>query len=184
MANETAAGWSRPQRVLHWTMAALVLLAVPVGLIMTALPFRELLLKFVLYQLHKTLGLTVFVLVLAQLALHWRRGRPAWDAGLPAWQRRAAVAVHAALFSLLLLTPLAGYLTAATAPAKIPTLFLGVIPVPHLVGTNPVWFGVLREVHVALATLLVLLACGHALIAVQHHLKGRNTLIRMLRACE
>ena len=45
---------------------------------MVALPFRQLLLKFLLYQLHKTIGITAFVLALGQLALHWRRGRPAW----------------------------------------------------------------------------------------------------------
>jgi cytochrome b561 len=78
MTIEPPASWSRAQRALHWTIAALVLLAAPLGLYMVALPFRQLLLKFVLYQLHKTIGITVFLLVLAQLALHWRRGRPVW----------------------------------------------------------------------------------------------------------
>ncbi len=181
MVIEPQASWSRLQRRLHWTMAALVLLAAPMGVIMVGLPFRDLLLKFVLYQLHKTLGIAVFLLVLVQLSVHSWRGRPAWDSSLPAWQVRAASAVHVTLFALLAVTPFVGYLTAATAPAKIPTLFLGVIPVPHLVGTDPVWFGVLRQVHLALAGLLVLLACGHAFIAVQHHRHGKATLIRMLR---
>ncbi len=181
MATEPPSSWSRAQRVLHWTMAALVLLAVPMGIIMVGLPLRDLLLKFVLYQLHKTLGIAVFLLALTQLALHRRRGRPAWDSSLSERQMRAASAVHAALFFLLVATPMAGYLTAATAPAKIPTLFLGVIPVPHLVGTNPAWFGVLRQVHFGLAILLALLACGHALMALRHHRQGKDTLLRMWR---
>ena len=178
---ERPASWSRAQRVLHWTIAALVLLAAPMGVYMVALPFRQLLLKFLLYQLHKTIGITAFLLALSQLALHWRRGRPAWEEKLPDWQRRAASAVHAALFGLLVVTPLLGYLTAATAPARIPTLFLGVIPVPHVVGTDPAWFSVLRQVHLGLAALLVLLAFGHALMAVRHHLAGDRTLVRMWR---
>ena len=105
---------------------ALVLLATPLGVIMVALPFRQLLLKFLLYQLHKTIGITAFAFALSQLALHWRRGRPAWAEALPDWQRRAASAVHATLFGLLCATPILGYLTAATAPARIPTLFLQV----------------------------------------------------------
>ena len=52
---------------------------------------------------------------------------------------------------LLIVTPCLGYLVAATAPARIPTLFLGVIPVPHIVGTDPVWYAVLRQVHLGLA---------------------------------
>jgi cytochrome b561 len=89
--------------------------------------------------------------------------------------------VHAALFGLLVATPFLGYLTAATAPARIPTLFLGMVPVPHIVGTSPAWFAVLRQVHLGLALLLVLLACGHALMAAHHHRAGKRTLIRMWR---
>ena len=106
MPTERPASWSQAQRLLHWAIAALVLLAAPMGVWMVALPFRQLLLKFLLYQLHKTIGITIFVLALGQLALHWRRGRPAWIDGLPGWQRRAAAAVHAALFGLLCATPL------------------------------------------------------------------------------
>jgi cytochrome b561 len=181
MAQQRPASWSRAQRALHWSIAALVLLAASMGVTMVALPFRQLLLKFLLYQLHKTIGIVVLLLTLGQLALHWRRGRPAWEEGLPDWQRRAAAAVHAALFGLLVAVPCLGYLTAATAPARIPTLFLGVIPVPHFVGTNPAWFAVLRQIHLALAVVLVLLACGHALMALHHHRRGDRTLARMWR---
>jgi len=181
MATERPTSWSRAQRLLHWAIAALVLLAAPMGVYIVSLPFRQLLLKFLLYQLHKTIGITAFVLALGQLALHWRRGRPAWIEGLPNWQRRAASAVHAVLFGLLCVTPILGYLTAATAPARIPTLFLGVIPVPHIVGTDPAWFAVLRQLHLALALLLVVLAFGHTLMALHHHQRGGRVLARMWR---
>lgn len=181
MAVEPPASWSRAQRRLHWVIAALVVIAAPMGVVMAALPFRQLLLKFLLYQLHKTIGITVFLLVLAQLTLHWRRGRPDWEAGLAGWQRRAAAAAHRLLFGLLIVVPVLGYLTAATAPARIPTLYFGVIPVPHIVGTDPARFAALRLVHLALAALLLLLACGHALMALHHHRQGGRTLVRMWR---
>jgi cytochrome b561 len=74
-----------------------------------------------------------------------------------------------------------GYLTAATAPAQVPTLFLGVIPVPHVVSTNADAFAVLRQLHRALAVTLIALASAHALAAVHNHLQGRATLTRMWR---
>src|SRR5271166_6059210 len=126
--SETVAAWSRAQRRLHWWTAFLVLVAFSVSWVMVGWPTRDLLMKFVLYQLHKTIGLIVFALVLARLLLRARRGRPEWEATLPPWQRRAASAVHALLYTLLVATPLLGYLTAATAPIAVPTLFLGVIP--------------------------------------------------------
>jgi cytochrome b561 len=77
---------------------------------------------------------------------------------------------------------------AATAPVRLRTLFLGIVPVPHPVGTDPVWLAVLRRwlavlrrVRLALAGLLVVLACGHALMVVRHHRSGDRTLARMWR---
>ena len=40
-----------------------------VGVYMVGVPFRELLQKFLLYQVHKTIGITVFLLVLTQVVL-------------------------------------------------------------------------------------------------------------------
>jgi cytochrome b561 len=181
MRPERSSGWTKAQRRLHWWTAALVLLAFPLGWVMVGVPISQLLLKFLLYQLHKTLGILVFVLVVARLVVRARRGRPRWDEDLPGWQRQTAGAVHVLLYGFVLVTPLLGYLTAATAPIGIPTLFLGVIPIPHIVGPDPVWFSVLRQVHRSMAMLLVVLAGAHALAAFHNHLRGRGTLIRMWR---
>lgn len=180
MAAEPPRSWGRAQRWLHWSIAALVFAAVPVAVAMVALPFSRLLLKFVLYQAHKTIGLTVLLLAAAQLGLHWRRGRPPPEPGLPRWQRGAAAAMHLALFALLLVVPLLGYLSAAAAPIRIPTLFLGVVAVPHVIGPDAALFAVLRRVHLALALLLAALAIGHAAMALHHHRRGRAVLARML----
>ncbi|MDA8048531.1 MAG: cytochrome b/b6 domain-containing protein [Rhodospirillales bacterium] len=179
MRADGGADWSRAQRRLHWTNAALILLAFPIAWVMVAVPFRELLLKFVLFQVHKTLGLLVLMTGLARVFVRVRHGRPEWDAGLPRWQRKAAERLHVALYILLLLVPVLGYLVACTAPIQIPTLFFGIVPVPALFGVNKVWFPVLLNLHRAAAIALVLLAAGHAAAAVHNHRRGRNVLRRM-----
>jgi cytochrome b561 len=175
------AGWSTAQRRLHWWTAALVGLGFVLGWVMVAVPLRALLEKFLLYQAHKTLGLLVLGLTLARLWVRLRRGRPAWDAALPPWQRHLAAGMHLALYLGLLIVPVLGYFTAATAPAQVPTLFLGVIPVPHLVGIHPAWFAVLRPLHRALAIVLVTLAAGHALAGLANYLRGHRGLVAMWR---
>jgi cytochrome b561 len=169
------------QRSLHWWTAALVLLAFPLGWLMVGVPISALLLKFTLYQVHKTLGILVLLLTALRLLVRARRGRPAWDADMPGWQRRAASIMHRLLYAFLIATPVLGYITAATAPARVPTLFLGVIPVPHLVGPAPDRFSLLRQVHRSMAILLVVLAGGHAAASIHNHLRGRGTLVRMWR---
>ncbi|MCQ4160654.1 cytochrome b/b6 domain-containing protein [Roseomonas sp. GC11] len=174
------AGWSRAQRRLHWGMAVLVLLAAALGLYMVGLTLRQILQKVILYQVHKSIGLTVLGMALLQLLLHHRRGAPQ-EPGLPPWQRAAARAVKAALFLLLLATPLLGYLLAATSPLPVPTLYLGLIPVPHLVGADPLWFSRLQGLHKAAAWAMLALAAGHAMAALHHHRAGRAVLRRMWR---
>jgi cytochrome b561 len=182
MPNEGAGGWSGAQRRLHWWTAALIFAALPLGFLMVAVPLADLLEKFLLYQLHKTIGITVLLLAAARLGLRITRGRPAWERGLPRAQQRLAAAAHAALYALMLATPVLGYLTAATAPAQVPTFFLFLINVPHLHGADARWFALLRPLHLAAAVALASLAVGHAGAAVLHHLRGRATLVRMWRA--
>ena len=55
---------------LHWAIAALVLLQFPLALVMEGVePFsRE---QFLLYGLHKSVGVTVLLLTAARLAWRW-----------------------------------------------------------------------------------------------------------------
>jgi cytochrome b561 len=179
--DESIAAWTRAQRGLHWWTAALVFVTLPLGFLMVAVPLRELFAKFLLYQLHKSMGITVLLLVAARLALRLARGRPPWEPALPLAQQRLAAMVHAALYLLMIAVPILGYLTAATAPAQVPTLFWLLINIPHLLSTNAGWYAALRPMHRAAAILLVALAVGHAGAAVLHHLRGRDTLMRMWR---
>jgi cytochrome b561 len=181
MPTDQPAGWSRAQRRLHWWIAALIILGFALGWLMVAVPLAQLLTKFLLYQLHKTIGLTVLLLAVLRIAVRLRHGRPPWEADLPAWQRHAAATVHALLYLLILATPILGYFTAATAPAQVPTLYFLVIPVPHLVGPSTAAFGIVQPLHRALAILLILLASGHAAMAIRHHSQGRATLTMMWR---
>jgi cytochrome b561 len=171
--------WGRGLRRLHWWTAGFVFVVFPLGWIMVALPLRELLLKFLLYQLHKTIGLTVLGLTLYRLSIRARVRRPDWDAELPEWQRRAAWSMHAMLHVLLLAVPLLGYLTAALAPARVPTLFLGLIPIPHLLSPDAQWFAIIRRTHRWAAVLLATAAAAHAGAALEHHRRGRSVLKRM-----
>lgn len=171
--------WTRAQRALHWWTVGLVLAGFVIAWVMVAVPLTQLLLKFVLFQLHKTLGVLTLLAALARLGLRTRRGRPAPDETLPAWQHRAAACVQGALYMLLIATPVLGYLTASLAPLRIPTLFLGVIPLPAVTGPSETWFLIVLNVHRAFAFALVLLAAGHAAAAIRHHRLGRPVLVRM-----
>ncbi len=180
MSASSSDGWSAAQRWLHWAVALLVVCGFAIGLVMVALPLTQLLAKIIAYQAHKTIGLLVPPLVVWRLVLRARRGRPAEDASLPAWQRRAAALGHAALYALLIVVPVLGYLSASTAPGQIETVMFLLIPIPHLLEPDEATYEAVRAVHQAAAWALVLLAAGHAAMAVAHHRRGHRVLARML----
>lgn len=180
MSASSSEGWSAAQRRLHWAAALLVAAAFAIGLVMVALPLARLLEKIIAYQAHKTLGLLVPPLVMWRLWLRARRGRPAPDPAIPAWQHRAAAAVHGALYALLLAVPLLGYLAASTAPGQIETTLFLLVPVPHALPPDEALHALIRPLHQGAAWALVLLAAGHAAAALHHHRRGRGTLARML----
>jgi cytochrome b561 len=161
-------------------VAALVLAAFGIGLLMVALPLSQLLAKILAYQVHTTLGLLVPPLVLWRLWLRARRGRPAEDPAMPAWQRYAAAAGHATLYGLLLAVPVLGYLSASTAPGGIETVLFLLVPIPHVLEPDEALYERIRAVHQAAAWALVVLAAGHAAMAVAHHRRGQATLRAML----
>jgi cytochrome b561 len=139
---------ARIRRHLHWWTAALVVTGFAIAWLMTALPATELLVKFLLYQLHKSLGLCVSGLAALRLVLACRAGdRPR--------------SVPAALYGLLLLVPLLGYLTAAASPTAVPTLFFLLFSVPHAIAPNQAVFDVIRPMHKWLAIGLIGLAAWH-----------------------
>ncbi|MDE2007894.1 MAG: cytochrome b/b6 domain-containing protein, partial [Rhodospirillales bacterium] len=140
-----AESWSRTQRRLHWVAAGLIAAAFPLGFVMAAVPLRDLLAKFLLYDLHKSIGLLVAVFAAWRLGLRARRGRPATN--LPAGEARRAALGQAALYLLMLAVPVLGYLTACAAPGGIPTFFLLVVPVPALLAPDPALYAWLRPAH-------------------------------------
>ena len=173
-SSSDAPRWTRGQRRLHWWSAGLLLLAFALSFLMTALPFSQLLAKFLAYQLHKTFGLLVLALLAWRLVLR-RRAVPAHP-GLSPGHRRAARVGQGVLYGLLLVVPLLGYLTAQLAPGPVPTTLFLVIPVPHILAPDPVLFGWVRPVHQAAAWALVIAACGHAAMAWWHRRQGIDLL--------
>lgn len=161
---------------LHWLLALALLGLLAMGAYMTSLPFSPSRLK--LYNWHKWAGILVLALSVARLA--WRlTHRPPADAAMPAWQRRAAHAAHAALYLLFFAVPLAGW--AYSSAAGFPVVLFGVWPLPDLVGPDRALAETLKSVHGTMAWTLLALIVLHVAGAMKHQLIDRDGLLhRML----
>lgn len=178
---------SRPDRYdgvaagLHWLIAILILGMVAGGFNLEneALPQS---LRFQMFQLHKSIGITILGLTLLRLV--WRlthRPPPLPDSGQSAWQKRLALATHWGFYILLVAIPLSGWAMVSASPLGIPTVLYGVIPWPHLpVEMSQPAYERFYETHEALVKLTLALLALHVGAALYHHYKLRDGLIRRM----
>ncbi len=138
-------------------------------------------LRFPLYQLHKSLGITVLLLVALRLCWRWRHPPPPLPEAMPAWQRTASLATHRGLYALLVATPLAGWsMVSSVSPERnVPTLLYGWLPWPHLpLGTGV--FDTAQEVHEILAWTLLVLAALHFAAALGHRFVAKDQVLQRM----
>jgi cytochrome b561 len=168
--------YTRTAIALHWLMAVLILVALPLGLVMHELDLSPFKLK--LYAWHKWLGVTVFGL--AVLRLLWRATHPAPPPppGMPAWQRWLAGAVHGLLYALIFLIPLSGWLMSSAKGFQ--TVYLGVLPIPDLIGKHEGLGEILEDVHEALNNGLLFLVAAHVGAVLKHHFTDRDHVLRRM----
>jgi cytochrome b561 len=172
----SAARYGAVAQGLHWLIAALVLTMFGLGWYMADLPLGQQ--KLDLYQLHKSLGLTIFALVV--LRLGWRLGHapPPLPAALPAWERTVAKGAHVLFYVILLVQPLIGLVQSNAA--NFPVVVWGVLPLPALIGTNEALGETLVEVHELVARALLVLILLHVAAALRHHFILKDDVLRRM----
>jgi cytochrome b561 len=158
---------------LHWIIAAAILCTFALGLYMHELPLSPTKLK--LYSYHKWIGVTIFVLVLFRLLWRVTHRPPPPPPGMPAWQHRAAAAAHAALYLLTLAIPLSGWLMSSATGFQV--VYLGVLPIPDLVGKDKVLADQLKDLHYYLNILMFVVVVLHVAAALKHHVMDRDDVL-------
>jgi cytochrome b561 len=134
-----------------------------------------------LIQLHRSFGVTVWVVTLGRLV--WRQFArfPNWPADMPQAMRFAAQWSEHALYALLLTQPILGLLETNAYGDRVNLFFLGQLPA--LMGQNRPLAKQLLAVHETVGFLFLGLIALHASAALYHHFWRRDgTLEAMLPA--
>jgi cytochrome b561 len=162
---------------LHWLIAFAIFSNFTLGLYMADLPLSPAKLK--LYSYHKWIGVTVFLLVLIRVAWRLTHPAPPLPSSVPGWQRAAAAVSHTALYLLTLAVPLAGWLFSSASGFQ--TVYLGILPIPDLIGKDKAAADVLKAAHWYLNLTMALVVGLHVAAALRHHFRDRDeVLARML----
>ncbi|MBC2771680.1 cytochrome b [Rhizobium sp. AQ_MP] len=173
-ALSTAERYAGSLRVLHWLIAALVLMTWPLG---QMIGFVKDDVKLDFYLIHESLGFLVLWLMLVRIGTRMTSGAPRIEA--PPLEKAAANTVHGLLYLFLIIMPVSGFL--ATNAHGFPLKWFGLFTVWSPIGKSPDIAFALSAIHTWSAWILLALFALHFAAVIFHHVIRRDrTLYRIL----
>lgn len=171
------------QRILHWSIALVVILVLAGGLTIDAYGFEGLVDAFgqgatnLLYKYHKTFGIIVLAAMALRIIVKLRLGKPAYVRPLTKFERIASNAVHGLFYVLLVAQPVLGWL--ATGASDFPVEFFGwtlppILPVDKALGET------LYSIHGVVGRILLALIVIHISAALMHGLVKQDGVLRRM----
>lgn len=174
------AAYSAAARRFHWITVAAVFTMVPLGLTMTyrgnTLDLWDGLTNG-LYSAHKLLGFLVLWLTAGRLIYRLVKGAPPDEPTLEWWQKAASHLVHWALYGLLLVVPLMGWVGVSLFPAL--TIF-DLFDLPALARPDEAAAKRVLNLHGWLAILLALTIALHIAAALYHYFIRRDGVLKRM----
>lgn len=174
--SSAASGYGTVARLLHWTIALMVVVQIVAGVGMTSEPLVGV--ADPLFVLHKGMGAVLLVLVVVRILWRVTHRPPPFPGFMPTLEQRIASATHAAIYVLLLVMVVSGYVR--TIGDGFPIEMLDALGVPPLIPVMPRVAGIMLVVHQFAVVALVALVAVHVSAVLRHHLIDRNpALVRM-----
>lgn len=162
--------------VIHWATLA-ILVAVYACIELREMYPRGSEIREALKTWHYMLGLTVFFLVWLRITARLVGKTPPIVPAAPRWQLLIANIVEGALYALMIVLPLLGWIILSAEGEAIP--FFG-LQLPAVVDANAALAERIEEVHETLATGGYFLIGLHALAALFHHYVRRDNALRRM----
>jgi cytochrome b561 len=151
-------------RLLHWTMAAMILTMLFIGVSMVS----SLADYHALVSIHRPLGIAILILVVIRYVNRRLNPPPPFLDTMPPLERRVASASELFLYTLMFLMPLVGW--GMLSAARYPIVLFGSWHLPPILPHSPSIYAVLRKLHTVLAYLLFFTFLGHITGVMFHQL--------------
>ncbi len=170
-------GYGPVTRVLHWTVAVLIIGLLWLGWYMVDLSYYDAWYNASLIW-HKALGMVA--LVSGAVKLGWVMGThaPAPLASMAAWERMATRAMHGILLAMMVAIPVTGYIVSTSSGAGVGVF--GWFEIPALLPANEGLRDLAIALHFYLAYITAALVLLHAAAALKHRFVDRDGVPRRI----
>jgi cytochrome b561 len=164
-------------KFFHWLIALLVIGMIIVGFSMGSIEDTSL--KSIVYNVHKSTGLTVLVLMVLRLLWRLINPTPQLPATTLVWQKIAARTSHFLLYLVLIIMPLSGWIMSTAAGHPPNFWWIAKINCPWVPLSKPL-ASFFSEVHTALAFTIATLVVIHFCGAMKHFLIDRDHVLQRM----
>ena len=161
-------------RLLHWTMAAMVLTMLCIGVAMVA----SLANYHLLLSIHRPLGIAILILVVVRFVNRLLNPPPPLPTTMSRAERLAATASEYAMYGLMLVLPLVGW--GMLSAARSPIVLYGSLHLPFILPHDALLYAVLRKAHTVLAYLFFLMFIAHFGAILFHTLIVRDGILKRM----
>ncbi|HTD91557.1 MAG TPA: cytochrome b [Burkholderiales bacterium] len=170
--------YTRIAIVLHWLIALGVIWQIAIGWSMIEIPKNPPGARVYWFNFHKSIGLTLGMLILLRVVWRFTHGAPPLPASIPEWQRLAAKASHFGLYACMIIMPVSGYL--GSSFTKYPIKYFG-YTLPHWGWDAPAYKEICSQVHYVTVIVFIALIVIHFAAAVKHMIARDGVIRRMWR---
>jgi cytochrome b561 len=162
-------------KVLHWLVAALLLVQYPIGWLMPDI--HRGMKPGAAMTFHVSFGIVILILIVLRFA--WRLSHPvAPEGSLPRWQRLGSESVHWLLYVLVLATTVTGWLFASFRGWSISLFYL--MPLPMLTSENAAAGKTFDGLHQAMEWTLLVVIGIHMAMAMVHLFIYRDRIMQRM----
>jgi cytochrome b561 len=171
--------------LFHWGIAALILANI---LIAWQFPLVHGPLRAAVFQIHKSIGITVLLLSVLRLAWRMLNPPPPFANTMRAWEKESSKIVERSFYFIMLALPLTGWALSSAADLHVPIALFGIVHWPDIpfIGTLPFdtklgVYSLSVAAHHLLAKITYGLVALHVLAALRHQFIKRDlVLARMI----
>lgn len=168
--------------LLHWIVAGLFLVQVPLGYLTLSAEHQPAL-QADLFWWHKSVGFTILAISVLRIVWVLSSRHPGLPESVNPSERSAAKWAHIMLYLATIVVPLTGWALVSTSVPVVPSPVFGVISVPPLpLSASGLAEAYWSSAHAFLAYAAAFIACVHILAALRHHFTLKDAvMVRMLR---
>lgn len=195
--NNTVQRYTKTAIVLHWLIGLLIIAMLALGLWMHELPKEApktatfdlfnwglytvtmpepVSVRTFYFNLHKSIGISVMVLILLRIFWRLTHVAPAFPDTMKGWEKKLADLGHKALYLMMVVLPLSGFIMSVYSKWGI--LWFGMPLVKGL--DNPALRDFFKEVHEISAWVIIVLIVLHVAAALKHKVIDRDDVMKRM----